>query len=429
MLPGMRRAAVLALAALLTGATSAGCGVLDGGLQGVALPGGVDTGDDPYHVTVEFSDVLELVPQSLVKVNDVSVGTVRDIELAPASWRAVVTLELHRDVELPANAVARVRTTSLLGEKFVDLAEPTAEPPRGRLADGDLIPVQRTGRATEVEEVLGALSLLLSGGGVDQIRTIATELNAALEGNEPQLRALLADLDTLISGLDARKEEINRALDGLNRLAATLAAQRGQLATALDGLAPGLAVLADQRAQLTGMLTALDRLSVVATDTINRSRDDLLADLELLRPTLTQLAAAGQDLPHALEIIATYPFTDAAVRETFKGDYVNIYVRADLNLATVLENFAASRQPLMGVPPQLGEPLAPQGPLLGPVLGGLTDPPSAPEAGLGALLAPLLVPAPVAPDPGAPAPVVPDPVVPAPLAPDPGTPEPPGGPR
>jgi len=328
----------LVVAVLLVGALSAGCGVLDGGLAGVPLPGGADTGEDPYRVTAEFTDVLELVPQSLVKVNDVSVGTVREIELATNPWRAVVTLELPRSVELPANTEARVRSTSLLGEKFVDLAAPTAELPRGTLAEGDRIPVQRTNRATEVEEVLGALSLLLSGGSIDQIRTIAAELNSALEGNEPQLQALLADLNTLVSGLDSRRDEINRALDGLNRLAATLAAQRGQIATALDDLAPGLAVLADQRTQLTGMLVALDELSVVATDTINRSRADVLADLQLLRPTLQQLAAAGDDLPRALEIIATYPFTDGVVREAFKGDFINVYVRADLNLATVLEN-------------------------------------------------------------------------------------------
>jgi phospholipid/cholesterol/gamma-HCH transport system substrate-binding protein len=336
---------VSAVCLLLTGVLAAGCGVVQGGLQGVPLPGGADTGADPYHVTAEFSDVLDLVPQSLVKVNDVSVGTVRDITLDPGTWRAVVTLELPRSVVLPANAVARVRNTSLLGEKFVDLAVPTAEPPRGRLADGDRIPVQRTGRATEVEEVLGALSLLLSGGGVDQIRTIATELNAALAGREPQIRALLSDLNRLVSGLDARRGEINRALDGLNRLAATLAAQRGQIATALDGLPPGLAVLADQRAQLTGMLVALDRLSVVATDTVNRGRDDVLADLQLLRPTLQQLSTAGADLPGALQIIATYPFTDAAVRDGIKGDFANLYVRADLNLATVLQN------PVGGSPP------------------------------------------------------------------------------
>ena len=45
------------------------------------LPGGTDTGDDPITVTAEFADVLDLVPQSTVKVNDVSVGKVTDIDL------------------------------------------------------------------------------------------------------------------------------------------------------------------------------------------------------------------------------------------------------------------------------------------------------------------------------------------------------------
>jgi phospholipid/cholesterol/gamma-HCH transport system substrate-binding protein len=394
----MRRCAVVAFSASIL--LSTGCGVLPGGLQNVPLPGGADTGANPYRVTAEFSDVLELVPQSLVKVNDVSVGAVRKITLAPDSWHAMVTLELNRAVELPANALARVRTTSLLGEKFVELSAPTAEPPRGRLVDGALIPLSRTSHATEVEEVLGALSLLLNGGGIEQIRTIASELNAALAGHEPQLRALLADLNTLVAGLDTRRAEINRALDALNRLSATLNRRRGQITTALDGLPPGLQVLADQRTQLTGTLQALDRLSVVATDTITRSRDNLVADLQLLRPIVQQLAAAGADLPNALELIATYPFTDGAAREAFQGDYANLYVTADLNLGTVLDNLSESGQPLMGVPPPLGQVLAPGRPPLGPLLHGLSDllppPPSAsggPGAdpgGMSALLAPLL---------------------------------------
>jgi phospholipid/cholesterol/gamma-HCH transport system substrate-binding protein len=299
----------------------------------------------------------------------------------------MVTMEVKRSVALPANAVARVRTTSLLGEKFVELAAPSSEPSQGRLADGAVIPLARTSRATDVEEVLGALSLLLNGGGVEQIRTIATELNAALSGHEPQLRALLADLNTLVSGLDARKAEINRALDALNRLSATLTRQRGQIATALDRLPPGLQVLADQRTQLVGTLQALDRLSAVATDTINRSRDNLVADLQLLRPTLQQLATAGTDLPNALELIATYPFTDGAVREAFRGDYANLYVRADLNLGTVLDNLSESGQPLMGVPPALGKPLAPGRPPLGPLLeklSGVLPPPASASGGPGA---------------------------------------------
>jgi len=53
--------------------------------------------------------------------------------------------------------------------------------------------------------VLGALSMLLNGGGVAQIKTISIQLNDALKGNEPQIRALLANLNTLVAGWTAAR--------------------------------------------------------------------------------------------------------------------------------------------------------------------------------------------------------------------------------
>ncbi len=364
----VRSAAVRTATAVLTVALTSGCAVFTQGLQEVPLPGGADLGDNPYQVTVVFDDVLELVEQSLVKVNDVDAGTVTEIRLDPETWNAVVTLSLNDNVELPANARARVRRTSLLGEKYVQLAVPEAEPPRGQLSDGDRIPLARSSRATEVEEVLGALSMLLNGGGLAQIRTIADELNDALDGNEPQVRALLGDLDQLVSALDDSRGEITRALESLNRLAGTLAGQRDQIATALEDLGPGLEVLADQREQLVTMLQALDRLSAVAVDTINRSKENTLADLRLLQPILTELAAAGGDLPRSLELLATFPFTDDGALQGLKGDYANLFVRLDLNLGNAFENLSDSGMPLQGVPEELGRPLAPGGPLLDPLL-------------------------------------------------------------
>ena len=55
-----------------------GCGF---DIYKLPLPGGTDVGDDPITVHVMFHDVLDLVPQSTVKVNDVSVGKVTDIRL------------------------------------------------------------------------------------------------------------------------------------------------------------------------------------------------------------------------------------------------------------------------------------------------------------------------------------------------------------
>jgi virulence factor Mce-like protein len=128
----------LVAATTVVGLVTSGCGVLSGGLRGVDLPGGADLGDHPYSVTIEFADVVDLVPQSLVKVDDVPVGAVSSIAVDPATWNARVTVDLNGDVTLPANASARVRTTSLLGEKFVELAAPEqgSTGTRSRAPDG-----------------------------------------------------------------------------------------------------------------------------------------------------------------------------------------------------------------------------------------------------------------------------------------------------
>ncbi len=314
-----------AVSVLVTGCTSDGMS----GIYDMPLPGGADLGDHPYRVTVEFADVLDLVPQAAVKVNDVVVGRVETIELGEDGWTPQVVVAVNGDVALPADAVASLRQSSLLGEKFVELGEPSRDSPAtGRLADGDTITADRTNRHTEVEEVFGALSLLLNGGGIGQLQTINQELSNVLTGNESEIKAFLGNMDELVSTLDASRGDITAALDGLNQLSTTLAARNEQIEGVLTELTPGLRALADQRTALVTMLQSLDTLSTVAVDTIDRSREDMVADLEALAPILNRLAEARQDLPQALEILPTFPFTDP-VLEAAKGDYINIFVEMD----------------------------------------------------------------------------------------------------
>jgi phospholipid/cholesterol/gamma-HCH transport system substrate-binding protein len=177
--------------------------------------------------------------------------------------------------------------------------------------------------------------MLLNGGGIGQLRTISAQLNDALAGHEPQIRAALTSIDDVVTNLDAHRQDITNALDGLNRLAATLSARDTQIGQVLDTLTPGLRVLAQQRDQLVTMLDSLDTLSGVAVRTINASRDDLVADLRSLAPTLRQLANAGQALPQALQVMLTYPFTDA-VLPAIKGDYLNVYLSVAAPAGTVI---------------------------------------------------------------------------------------------
>src|SRR5260370_33099773 len=195
----------------------------------------------------------------------------------------------------------------------------------GKAAGGAMIPGARTTSNATVEEVLGALSLLLNGGGISQIHIITTQLNAALAGNEPQIRALFVNLHTLLANLDAHKQAIKTALDGLATLSGTLAARDRQIGHVLDHLTPGLRVLASQRSQLVTMLNSLHNLTGVAVATIDASQASFVADLNALAPTLRELANAGQNLPNALQILLTYPFTNQVLSD-IKGDYLNVFL-------------------------------------------------------------------------------------------------------
>lgn len=354
---GPRRPVRLVGALLVALTVVSGCGFR--GVYDMPLPGGADLGSDPYNVHIRFQDVLDLVPNAGVRVNNVPVGRVSDIQLADESWQAEVSVQLNENVDLPANATAQLRQSSLLGEKYVDLSRP-AQPqqPMGELRDGALITADRTDRNPEVEEVLGALSLLLNGGGVGQLQSITSELNTALDGRESDARELLSNLDELVAGLDAQRDDITRALDSVNRLSAKLNDQRDSIDTALTELEPGLRVLNDQRDQLVTMLRSLDELSGVATDVVDRSQEDLVHNLNQLAPTLRELSAAGSDLPKSFELLLTFPFPDNAVEGIQGSDYTNLHVNADLNLSNILDNLGRSRESLLRPPDDLPIPLA-----------------------------------------------------------------------
>lgn len=304
------------------------------------LPGGPNAGDDPITVTAEFADVLDLVPLSTVKVDDVTVGEVTDVTLD--GYTAVVTMSLDKDVALPENTMAEIRQTSLLGEKFVSLSPPPTGA-TGELGDGEVIPLDRTGRNPEVEEVLGALSLVLNGGGVAQLKTIATELNKTLSGREDSARSVLRQINTLVGTLDGGKNDIVSAIEQLDRLARTAQGQQSNINLALKELPSALTSLDQQRADLVKMLQALNRLGDVGVRVIKASKADTIKSIRQLQPVLSQLASSGDSFVKAFNVFLTYPFVDEVVgrdpqvaRNLQMGDYTNLSVQFDLDLTDII---------------------------------------------------------------------------------------------
>lgn len=323
-----RRATAPLAALAVTAALLAGCD-FDGAYD-LPLPGSPVDADQAFTITAEFTDVLNVVPRSPVMVDDVVVGEVTEVERD--GWSAQVTLLLRDDVEVADNATAEIRQTSLLGEKYVALVDPSRKPV-GRLEDGDTIPLAATGRNPEVEEVLGALSFLLSGGGVEQIRTISVELNNVMSGRTDRLKSLLGNLDDLVGTLDRQKGDIIAAMESVNNLSRTLVAEKQTIQAALDATGPALAVLNRQHRTLRTMLTELDQLGQVGTRVIGATKEDLLATLGHLQPILRRLNEAGDSLPRGLSLLISFPFPQEAA-ETVKGDYANASFALDADLTS-----------------------------------------------------------------------------------------------
>ncbi|MFD0361685.1 MCE family protein [Nocardia sp. GCM10030253] len=298
------------------------------GLNSLPMPGTEGTADGSYSVRIQMPNVTTLTRNSPVRVNDVTVGTVSKIEVQ--GWHALVTVSLNPDVQLPANAVAKIGQTSLLGSNHLELAAPTDVAPQGRLRGGDVIPLERAGIYPTTEQVLSSLSVVLNGGGISQLETITRELNAALHGRENDIRDLLPQLAELTTNLDAQRNDIIAAMSGLDRLGGQLVQQRTVLATAIEQIHPALTVLADRTANIAAAITALGELSDVTSRIVAASGEDLKSNLRSLAPVVQTLADTGNNLIEALKILPTFPFPMKNLGNAIKGDYLNLYITMDL---------------------------------------------------------------------------------------------------
>ena len=79
-------------------------------------------GTDTYMVHARFTNSGGLNPGSNVLIAGVPVGRVSAIRLNPADFSAVVDLNLEKTVKLPADSIASIKTTGLIGDKYVALA-------------------------------------------------------------------------------------------------------------------------------------------------------------------------------------------------------------------------------------------------------------------------------------------------------------------
>ncbi len=333
MRPSVRRGAGVAVLALAL--VSSGCGWR--GLNSVPLPGVQGVGPGSFTIQAQMPDVDNVEQNSRVRVGDVNVGTVTEIERQ--GWNALVTITLNGDVVLPANATAKIGQTSLLGSQHIELAAPADKPPEGRLKEGSLIPLASSGAFPTTEQALAAVALLLNGGGLGNIQDITEALSVAFTGRENDLRSLIEQLDIAIGHLDDQTDDIIATSESLNSLVGQIAAQKPVVDKALRTIPDALAVLRDQRDALSETLVQLGRFSALAADSVNQTKEALVQELKDLGPVLQSLADAGPALTRSLSFLPTFPFPKETLTNWLRGDYANLSLIVDLTLSRIDQGF------------------------------------------------------------------------------------------
>jgi phospholipid/cholesterol/gamma-HCH transport system substrate-binding protein len=309
----------------LTG-TLTGCSFQ--GLNSLPLPGAVGRGSDSVTYHVEVPNVATLESNSPVLVNDVVVGSVGKMKVD--NWHADVEVSVKRDVVVPANAVATVGQTSLLGSMHLALNAPLGQQPVGRLQPGATISLNRSSSYPTTEKTLAALSSVVNGGGLGQVGDIIRNINVALGGREPEIRELLGRLDNVIGVLDQQRDNIIVSIQQLQRLASTFAGNQEALDRALKDIPPALDVLVKERPLLTTALEKLGTLADTTTRLVNDAGDDLVTNLRNLEPTIKALADVGPDITQGLVFASAFPYGPAFADRVTKGDYINLFAVFDI---------------------------------------------------------------------------------------------------
>ncbi|MCV7220299.1 MCE family protein [Mycolicibacterium elephantis] len=301
------------------------------GLNSLPMPGTEGGGDGSFVIQAQLPDVGTIEPNSRVRVGDVNVGTITKIERQ--GWHALVTIRLNGDVELPANATATVGQTSLLGSLHVELAPPADEPPRGRLAEGALIPLKAGAAYPTTDQTLAALSLLLNGGGIGQIQDITAAFAAAWAGRESDLRSFIEQMDQFVGRLNGQTGDIIAATESFDSLVGQFAAQKPVLDNALRTIPEAVEVLSDQRQQLTEAVVGFGKLSALTANSVNQTKQNLVSELKALGPVFKAFADAGPDMTRSLSLLTTFPWPIENIDKVVRGDYLNTDVIFDLTLS------------------------------------------------------------------------------------------------
>jgi ABC-type transporter Mla subunit MlaD len=275
-----------------------------------------------YTVRLDSSNGLQAGDR--VRVNGVSVGRIRHVDLLPGDpWPVIMQVALKPDITIKTDSSATTGTSGLLGAGFLEIVpgSPDADPlPEGgeifgtkgsgfdnALARVDQIADKAVALLDQVTELVGTvdgelapilanLERLMSEDNADNVRRILANLRQTSDDVGPRV-------GPIIERLDAMTHELEEGLEGLPGLRANLDTLVTDLRAAMGPDGERLARILEKAESSLGLTNE-------TLEVLGGNRGELEATLHDLRDTLANLKAFSQlvkEHPYSLVRIKPEP--------------------------------------------------------------------------------------------------------------------------
>lgn len=252
-----------------------------------------------------FTSTTAIYPGDEVRVAGVKVGTITSIE--PQGTHSKISMDIERDVPIPADAQAVIVAQNLVTARYVQLTPPyTSKGPT--MSDGATIPLDRTAVPVEWDEVKTQLMRLATdlGPAGDLSRTSVSKFidsaANAMGGNGTKLRQALAQLSGAARILADGSTNVAQIITNLQTFVTALRDSNEQVVAFNDRLATLSSVLDGGRSDLDAALTNLSTAVSEVQRFVAGTRNQASEQVQRLANVTQNLVDHRMDLENVLHV-------------------------------------------------------------------------------------------------------------------------------
>ncbi|OBJ45444.1 mammalian cell entry protein [Mycolicibacterium mucogenicum] len=267
-----------------------------------------------------FTNVTGLRVGNMVRAAGVEVGKVTDITVNRDST-VHVAFTADSAAILNDRTRAEIRYDDLIGGRYLSLV--LDENGAAKFQPGQMIPLERTKPALDLESVTGGFRPLFKALSPQQLNDLSGQLMAALDGQGPSISSLLDRAAAATNTLADHDTLIGQVITNLNVVLGSIGGQADQLdktVTSLSGLVHSLAA---RKTDIANAVASTNTATGTIADLLARTREPIKNDVQQ-----TDRVAGNVLLDHEYfdHILDTLPDAYQKLnRQGIYGDYFSFY--------------------------------------------------------------------------------------------------------